>query len=169
VSHLPTLLAANRRYAERFALGGLPARPRLGLAILTCMDARIDPLALLGLAPGDAHVIRNAGGRVSADALRSLLVSTAVLGVREVLVLHHTGCGMIAEDPTLRGGIRSGGGDPAGLELLAMPDPDAALREDVWAIRSSPRLPAGIVVSGARYDVASGLVQQVLPPGAAAR
>ncbi len=95
MSELPAILEANRRYAAGFAKGDLPMPPARRLAVLTCMDARIDPAQALGLAEGDAHVVRNAGGRASDDALRSLVISQQLLGTREVLVVHHTDCGML--------------------------------------------------------------------------
>src|SRR5579872_3386113 len=94
VSIVPDLLAANARYAAAFTKGDLPTPPGRKVAVLTCMDARLDPAKFLGLEEGDAHVIRNAGGRASADALRSLIISQQLLGTQEVVVIHHTECGM---------------------------------------------------------------------------
>ena len=93
MSEIAAILKANRRYTERRGTTAVPMRPARGMAVLTCMDARIQPFAVLGLEPGDAHVIRNAGGRVSEDAIRSLIVSTNLLGTREIVVIQHTDCG----------------------------------------------------------------------------
>jgi carbonic anhydrase len=158
------LLAANRGYAESFPAGHLEAAPVRALAVLTCMDARIDVLAALGLALGDAHVLRNAGGRVTPDALRSLLVSTHVLGVRAVAVVHHTECGMAGTtDAELRERVRAASGaDPGALEFHVIADPAQALRDDVAAIASYEPLPADLTVAGFRYDVRTGrLTRQV--------
>ena len=95
MSELPVILEANERYAVGLTKGELPPSPARRLAVLTCMDARLDPAKALGLAAGDAHVIRNAGGRASDDAIRSLVISQQLLGTREVLVIHHTDCGML--------------------------------------------------------------------------
>src|SRR5918912_616606 len=94
MSVLPEVLAANERYAASFTKGALPLPPARHFAVLTCMDARIDPAKALGLQEGDAHVIRNAGGRASDDAIRSLVISYKLLGTREWFVIHHTDCGM---------------------------------------------------------------------------
>jgi len=150
------LLAANRAYAEGFGKGDLPAPPARHLAVVACMDARILPLEVFGLAPGDAHVLRNAGGRVTDDVLRSLLVSTHVLGVRAIAVVHHTECGMVRNsDAELR--------DATGtdIEFHAIADPDAALRDDVERVRAAP-LPEGTEVHGLRYDVRTGLLERLL-------
>ncbi len=98
MSVMPELLAADSRYADRFDKGDLPMPPGRRVAILTCMDARLLPASFLGLEEGDAHVIRNAGGRASGDALRSLIISYKLLGTREFLVIHHTDCGMLTFD-----------------------------------------------------------------------
>src|SRR5579884_1256910 len=95
MAQLDALLEANREYAQHFTQGDLPGPPARRLAVLTCMDARLDPQAFLGLALGDAHVIRNAGGRASDDAIRSLVISSHLLGTREYIVIHHTDCGML--------------------------------------------------------------------------
>src|SRR5215467_13697192 len=92
---LPELLAANERYAQQFTKGDLPMPPGRHVAVLTCMDARLDPARFLGLEEGDAHVIRNAGGRASDDAIRSLVISQQLLGTNEVAVIHHSDCGML--------------------------------------------------------------------------
>lgn len=157
------LLRANAAYTDGFALGHLTAPPQRQLTVLTCMDTRIDPLAVLGLRPGDVHILRNAGGRVSDDVLRSLLVSTHVLGVRNIVVMHHTACGMASVEPDE---IRQLLGDVPEevwqeVDLLAIDDEDRALREDVERVRSSVLLPE-VAVVGWVYDVASGRVREVV-------
>ncbi len=158
------LLDENRRYAADFALAGLPAPAAKGFALVTCMDSRIDPLAVLGLVPGDAKIFRNAGGRVTQDALRSLVLATHFLGVTRIAVMQHTGCAMANRtDEDIRAGLPEGSGpEAAHWEFLAMPDPDAALRADVDAVRSCPLLPAGVVVEGWRYQVENGEILRLI-------
>lgn len=166
VSLFDDILAANARYAERFDLGSLPAPPAKHLAVLCCMDARILPLQAFGLAPGEAHVIRNAGGRVSDDALRSLLVSTHKLGARAIAVVHHTGCGMASiTDEGFRAELREATGHDVGdLPVLAIGDPDEAIEGDVSSLASSPLFPPGTQVAGFVYDVATGRLDMRVPP-----
>jgi carbonic anhydrase len=161
------LLAANRQYSSGFALGAVPSRAARGFALVTCMDSRIEPLVMLGLRPGDAKVLRNAGGRVTSDVLRSLVLATSFLGVTHVAVMHHTDCALAGRDD---GAIVSGldaeqRANSAGWEFLAMPDANAALAADVDAVRSCPVLPEGVLAEGWRYDVHSGLVERVVPSG----
>lgn len=156
---LNDLLAANARYAAAFTAGGLPREPARRLVVVTCMDARIDTLAVLGLVPGDAHVLRNAGGRVSDDVIRSLVVSTGLLGVDTVVVMHHTKCGMATISQRDVEAVMS---DIAqehweSFDLLAIDDQRQALLDDVRAVRESPLLPA-LTVHGLIYDVTSGEV-----------
>jgi carbonic anhydrase len=161
---LHEVLDANGAFVETFESGQLPAPPSRGLAVLTCMDARIVPLEVFGLRTGDAHILRNAGGRVTDDALRSLLVSTHVMGVRAVAVVHHTECGMArATDDELRQQVEAGSGADAGaVDFLAIRNPDADLRGDVERIQSSPLLPPGTVVQGFEYDVHTGRLRRVV-------
>lgn len=160
------VLAANARYAEGFGLGSLPVPPAKHLAVLCCMDARILPLEVFGLAPGDAHVIRNAGGRASDDALRSLLVSTHKLGVRSIAVVHHTHCGMAGiTDDGFRAELReTTGHDPGDLPVLAIVDADQAIKEDVASLAWSPLFPPGTEVAGFVYDVETGRLDMRVPP-----
>jgi carbonic anhydrase len=158
------LVAANDRYAETFHLGGLSGQAARGLAIVTCIDTRIEPLAILGLAPGDAKIIRNAGGRATSDALRSLALATALLGVRAVVVMHHTRCALAgASESELRAALPEAVAGALPNPLLAMPDPDAALRGDVATIRSCAALPTEIATVGWRYDVDTGRIAQIVP------
>lgn len=160
---LGSLLEGNRRYAEGFDAAGLPAAPSRRLAVLTCMDARLDPHRFLGLELGDAHVIRNAGGRASEDALRSLVVSSWSLGTDEVVVIHHTDCGMqTLEETDLRSRLTEGTGtDASGLSFLGFSDLEESVREDVRAIRGSPFLGKRVSIAGFVYEVDSGRLRAI--------
>jgi carbonic anhydrase len=159
------LLAANRQYARTFALQDIPGRAAKGFGLVTCIDSRIEPLAMLGLHPGDAKILRNAGGRVTPDVLRSLVLATTFLGVTHVAVMHHTDCALA------RGGeaeVRSGlseaqAANSEGWDFLTMDDPDDALAADVEAVRTCAVLPVGIAVEGWRYDVQTGVVDKIIP------
>jgi carbonic anhydrase len=157
------LLDANRGYAETSTVAGLPREPAKRLLVLTCMDARIDTLAVLGLRPGDAHVLRNAGGRVSDDAIRSILVSTRLLGVTNVVVMHHTGCGMADIGSRDVEALFSDIADEhlEFFDLLAIDDQLQALRDDVTAVQQSPLLPS-LEVAGFLYDVGTARVQRIV-------
>lgn len=168
MSEIERLLTANARYAAQFAAGSLPAPPARRLAILTCMDARVQPEQFLGLALGDAHLIRNAGGRASDDALRSLIVSAELLGTRAFLVIHHTGCGMLGLDNAgLRERLRrEHGADASSIDFLPFAELAQSVRDDVETIRTSPFFAADVSVSGFIYDVRSGRLEQVVPAAA---
>jgi len=159
------LLDANRAYAAGFDHGDLEIPPAKPVAVLTCIDARLDPAAFLGLQLGDAHVIRNAGGRATDDAIRSLLISSWLLGTRQFLVIHHEDCGMTKfTDDVLVGMIRDATGeDVSDREFLAFSDLDRSVREDVETIRKLRTLPEGVSVSGFVYDVRSGALREVVP------
>jgi len=158
------VLAANQRYAaSRFPLR-LPARASRGLALLTCIDSRIDPLAALGLQLGEAKILRNAGGRVTPDVLRSLVVAVRLLEVDRILVMHHTQCGLIGTREGLLEKLAAKGPLPD-WDFLALSDPDRDLRSDVQAIRACPFLPPDTPVAGGRYDVESGRLEMVLAEG----
>ncbi len=163
MSELPAILEANERYAVGFAQRELPAPPARRLAVLTCMDARLDPAKALGLAEGDAHVIRNAGGRATGDAIRSLVISQQLLGTREVLVIHHTDCGMLTiTNEQLHDRLRRVlGADASAIDFLPFADLEESVREDVAAIRASPLIPDDIVACGLIYDVQTGRVREV--------
>jgi carbonic anhydrase len=159
------LLDGNKTYGESFSLSDLSNRSKKHLAIVTCMDVRIDVLSLFGLEIGDANIMRNAGGRVTLDVIRSLVLSTTILGVENIVVLHHSDCALSGvSDDQVRSTIVGHGLDldPA-VEFLAMPDPDAALVADVRAIAESPLLPKGLDIAGWRYDVTNGQVTKVVP------
>ncbi len=157
-------MAANRQYVAGFALGRIPARAAKGFGLLTCMDSRIEPLVMLGLGPGDAKILRNAGGRVTPDVLRSFVLATSFLGVERLAVMHHTGCALAGtNDDEIRAGMEpSQATAAADWGFLSMPDPSAALAADVEAIRACTALPQGITVEGWLYDVHTGLIDRVI-------
>lgn len=163
MSATPELLAANERYAATFGEGNLPMPPSRRLAVLTCMDARLDPAKFLGLAAGEAHVIRNAGGRASDDAIRSLVISQQLLGTREVVVIHHSDCGMLTfTNPQLQERLRRDlNADASGVDFLPFRDQEESVRQDVAAIRSSPLIPRDIPVTGFVYDVRTGRLHEI--------
>jgi len=182
---LQEVLAANQRYAAEFGdKAKLAIPPARHFAILTCMDARLDPAKFAGLAEGDAHVIRNAGGRASDDAIRSLVISYKLLGTREWFVIHHTNCGMeFFTNDVMRGllansletaaltdkgfqDVGKGPGSRAGeyVEWLTIRDQEQSVRDDVQRIREHPLVPKNIAIFGYIYDVKSGRLIEV--PGA---
>jgi carbonic anhydrase len=152
------LLAANRRHVDTFSLGGLQGTATKHLAVVTCVDTRIDPLSVLGLEPGDAKIVRNAGARVTDDVLRSLALVTAALGVERIAVIPHTDCALgKATDDELRARVAEAtGADTTGWEPLAAPDQEASLREDLGRIRDHPLIGGHVVAAGFLYDVRSG-------------
>ena len=167
MSEVDRLKEANASFAERFDNGDLEIPPARPLVILTCIDARVDPATSLGLDLGDAHVIRNAGGRATEDAIRSLLISSWLLGTREFAVIHHTDCGMTKfTDPVLRDMIRDQTGVEVDMEFLSFEDPEQSARDDVDAIRGTKGFPDGVTVSGHVYDVRTGRLDEVVAPSA---
>jgi carbonic anhydrase len=164
MSEIESFLSANADYAAGFELGHLPMPPARKVAILTCMDARLDPAKMLGLQEGDAHVIRNAGGRASVDALRSLIISEQLLGTREVVVIHHTDCGMLTfTNDALRSQLRERfDGQSTDLDFLPFSDVEQSVRDDVAAIRDHSFIPDDIPVSGFIYDVTTGKLIRVV-------
>ncbi len=182
MSVLEEVLSANDQYAASFgAKGELALPPARAFAILTCMDARLDPAKYAGLSEGDAHVIRNAGGRASDDAIRSLVISYKLLGTKEWFVIHHTNCGMeFFTDEVMRGllanslqtaalgadGFYDVGSGPGSAEAkyvdwLTISDNAQSVAEDVKRIRSHPLVPASIPIYGYIYDVTTGRLIQV--------
>lgn len=156
------LAEANRAYAEQFDGADVAKRPSAHVFVLTCMDARIDPLELLGLGLGDAHVMRNAGGRVSDDVVRSLVLSSTLLGTRHVLVIHHTDCGLgSTSEDGLRGQLREHGVDVGNLWTGAFGDLDGSILEDVETLRSHPLIGERVTVTGHVYDVHTGELRPV--------
>ncbi|MCF6475123.1 carbonic anhydrase [Nonomuraea sp. MG754425] len=157
MSAFDDLYAANAKFAETFGNSGLTGRAARGLAVVTCMDSRIDPLGLLGLNPGDAKILRNAGARVTDDVLRTLVLAVILLGVERVLVMPHTDCGMAkATDADVHALAAGRGVDTRSLDFHTVPDQTEALKHDLTRIRTSPFLPQGMPVAGAIYDVHTG-------------
>ena len=157
------LLAANEAYARDFLHKGLEGRAAKGVAIITCMDSRIEPLAMLGLQPGDAKILRNAGGRVTADVLATLVVARFMLGVERAMVIQHTRCRMASgSEEDLHEAIRrAGGSDTRDLRFLVTNDQEAAVRSDVERVRAWPRLP-GLMSGGFISDVDTGRLTRVI-------
>ena len=156
------VLAANADYTQDFRLGGLQATAARGLAVLTCIDSRIEPLALLGLGPGDAKILRNAGARVTDDVLRTLVLASYLLGVDRAMVIAHTNCRMAAGgEEDVHGAVEAAGGpDTRSLSFLMTTDQESTLRADVQRVRSWPYL-TRLRVGGFLYDVDTGRVTQV--------
>lgn len=157
------LLAANEAFQRSFRDAGLHGTAARRLAVLTCIDSRIDPLRILGLEPGDAKILRNAGARATPDVVRSLILATNLLDVERVCVIQHTDCAMARRDePTLRATIEELTGTPAdGIDFLTMADQLDALRHDVAVLRAAPLLAADVEVGGFVYDVHAGSLRQV--------
>ncbi len=158
-----TLQAANDAFCESFSKGDLPMPPGRRLAIVTCMDARLDPAKFLGLEEGDAHVIRNAGGLVTDDAIRSLVISHWLLGTEEVAVIAHTDCGMLTfSNEDLRGKLsEEAGADASDVDFKPFADLEESVRGSLRAIRESPLCPESLELSGWVYDVRSGRLAEV--------
>jgi carbonic anhydrase len=162
MSTIDELLKANASYAATFDRGSLPMPPARGIAIVTCMDARILPSRVLGLQEGDAHVIRNAGGRAR-DALRSLIISQRLLGTREVAVIHHTDCGMLTfSNRDLREKVRADLGQDTGeFDFLPFQNLDDSVREDIDFLQATQLLDPETLIKGFVYDVATGRLREV--------
>ncbi|MER5626090.1 MULTISPECIES: beta-class carbonic anhydrase [unclassified Streptosporangium] len=162
MSAFDDLLAANEEFSATFTDAELTGKAARGLAVVTCMDSRIDPLGLFGLKPGDAKILRNAGARVTDDVLRTLVLAVNLLAVERVLVMPHTDCGMTkVTDDEVHAIAARRGVDTRSLDFHTVPDQDAALRHDLTRIRTSPFLPAGMPVGGAIYDVRTGRLMPV--------
>jgi carbonic anhydrase len=155
------LLGNAERYTASFDKGDLPAPPARKLLVLTCMDARIDPLRLLGLELGDAHVLRNAGGVVTDDAIRSIALSQHLLGTDEIVLIHHTGCGLLTiTDDEFSERLEKAAGERPGWRVHAFSDLDDAVRTALERVRSSPFIPHKNV-RGFVYDVETGRLREV--------
>jgi carbonic anhydrase len=161
MSVIDRLLANAKGYAATFRYGGRAAAPALRVAVLTCMDARIDPARLLGLQPGDAHVLRNAGGAVTADVRRSLVVSQRLLGTRAVAVIRHTGCGMLGLDEALKDDLAAEVGEHADWQVHGFTDLEGDLRAALLELRADPFLLHKDQIRGFVYDVATGQLVEV--------
>jgi carbonic anhydrase len=152
------VVAGNRRFVGAYHTSGLSGRAAKHLALITCMDSRIDPLAALGMHAGDVKILRNAGARVTDDVLRTLVLATYLLEVDRVIVMPHTDCRMAkSTEEQVHSTIREAAGlDTRSLEFRTIDEPLETLRADVQRIRSFPFLPEGLAVAGAMYDVATG-------------
>jgi carbonic anhydrase len=156
------LLRNNQSYAAGFDQGGLPMPPAKKLAVVACMDARLDVYRLLGLKLGEAHVIRNAGGVVTDDALRSLVISQRLLGTREIVLVHHTDCGMLTfKDDALKDEITRDVGIRPRFALEAFPEPDEDVRQSMARLRDCPFLPHKDQIRGFVYEVETGKLREV--------
>jgi len=154
-------LANNARYAQSFS-GPLPLPPSRQVAVLACMDARLNVYAILGLADGEAHVIRNAGGVVTADEIRSLAISQRLLGTREIILIHHTDCGMLTfTDDAFKDALQAEVGIKPDWAAESFTDLDTDVRQSLNRIRSSPFIPHTDAVRGFVYDVATGELREV--------
>jgi carbonic anhydrase len=159
MSVVAEVTAANERYASGFDKGGLPMPPARKFAVVTCMDARLDPAAFLGLAEGDAHVIRNAGGLVNDETIRSLVISHHLLGTEEAVVIGHTDCGMLTfTNDDLHNKL---GPESESIDFQPFPDVAERVRQSVETIRTHPLLPDSFGATGFIYDVHTGRIDPV--------
>jgi carbonic anhydrase len=157
------LLSNARVYADSFEEGDLPMPPAKRVAVIACMDARLNPYGLLGLGEGDAHVIRNAGGVVTEDAIRSLAISQRLLGTEEIVLIHHTDCGMLTfRDDEFRRQIQEDTGIKPGWAAEAFDDLQADVRQSIERIKASPFIPRKDNVRGFVYDVKTGRLDEVV-------
>ena len=162
MSSTDEFLANNARYAGAFEKGDLPVPPAKGAVIVACMDARIDPARALGLTEGDAHVIRNAGGVVTDDVLRSLVISQRLLGTEEIILIHHTDCGMVTfRDDDLKDKIESDTGIRPSFAFESFPDVEEDVRQSIRRIRANPFVPVRDKIRGFVYDVKTGRLNEV--------
>ncbi|MGE3286799.1 MAG: beta-class carbonic anhydrase [Pseudonocardia sp.] len=156
------LLANNARYAETFS-GPLPLPPSRGVAVVACMDARLDVYRVLGLNEGEAHVIRNAGGVVTDDEIRSLAISQRLLGTSEIILIHHTDCGMLTfTDDEFKRSIQDETGIKPEWAAEAFPDPAEDVRQSIARIRANPFVPRKDSIRGFVFDVATGKLDEVV-------
>jgi carbonic anhydrase len=162
VSVTDELLVNNARYAESFS-GPLPLPPAKGVAVVACMDARLDVYRVLGLNEGEAHVIRNAGGVVTDDEIRSLAISQRLLGTQEIILIHHTDCGMLTfTDDGFKKSIQDDTGIKPGWSAEAFPDLDEDVRQSIARIKASPFVPNKSSIRGFVFDVATGKLNEVV-------
>jgi len=163
------LLSANEGYAARFRDAALQGTAARGLAVVTCMDSRIEPLQMLGLSKGDAKIIRNAGARVTEDVLRTLVLAVHLLGVDRVMVVAHTDCRMAkVNEQQVHEAMAQAGLDTRSLDFRTIDDQAETLRADVQKVRSFPYLPADLSVIGCLYEVITGRLQVAVPLAAPA-
>ncbi len=164
MSDFDDLLAANRTFADHFDLAGFDGIAKAGVAMVTCMDSRIDPLNMIGLKPGDAKILRNPGGRVTDDVLVAVVLSVALLQVRRVIIVEHTRCAMASstEDEVHQRVTDFAGRDSTWMSLGVIEDQERQIRADVHKVVSHPLVPDSIEVGGFVYDVDTGLLNQVV-------
>jgi carbonic anhydrase len=162
MSQTDELLRSASRYAVDFDSGALPMPPALGVAVVACMDARLNPFGLLGLREGDAHVIRNAGGVVTDDVIRSLAISQRLLGTTEIMLIHHTDCGMLTfTDDDFLGAIEADTGTRPTWAPRSFTDVATDMRDSIIRVAHSPFIPVKRSIRGFIYDVAAGTVSEV--------
>ena len=163
LSEFRDILSANEKFAGKFSHSKLTGTAQKGLAIVTCMDSRISPLAVVGMQAGDAKILRNAGARVTDDVLRTLVLASYLLGVTRVLVMPHTDCRMVcANDSVIHETIQNQHGvDTRSLEFRTVSDQREALMVDVSRLRSYPLLKTGVTVAGAIYNVSTGQLEPI--------
>ena len=156
------LVKNNERYASSFDKGSTPLPPARGVAVVACMDARLHVSAILGLEIGDAHIIRNAGGVVTDDAIRSLVISQRLLGTKEIILIHHSDCGMVTfTDDAVKAQIKEDTGIRPPFSLEAFPDADDDVRQSIARVRASPFIPHRDSVRGFVYDVTTGRLNEI--------
>jgi carbonic anhydrase len=156
------LLRNNQAYAEAFDKGDLPLPPSKGVAVVACMDARLNVYGMLGLQEGDAHVIRNAGGVITDDEIRSLAISQRLLGTREIMLIHHTDCGMLTfTDDELKQQIQDEAGIKPHFSMESFSDLEADVRQSIARIQASPFIPHQDAVRGFVYEVETGRLREV--------
>ena len=156
------LLRNNAAYAEAFDKGDLPMPPAKHIAIVTCMDARLSPYVMLGLREGDAHVIRNAGGVITDDEIRSLAISQRLLGTREIMLIHHTDCGMLTfSDDELKQQIQEDVGVKPHFSMESFTDVEEDVRQSIARVQNSPFIPNKDSVRGFVYEVETGRLREV--------
>jgi carbonic anhydrase len=162
VSSTDTFVANSEQYAARFDKGDLPLPPASHVAVVACMDARLNPYGVLGLSEGDAHVIRNAGGVVTDDVIRSLTISQRLLGTNEIVLIHHSDCGMLTfHDDEVKAQIEADTGLRPPFALEAFPDLDGDVRQSIARIKASPFVPHKDAIRGFVFDVATGKLNEV--------
>ncbi|MGC8626025.1 MAG: beta-class carbonic anhydrase [Acidimicrobiales bacterium] len=156
------LLKRASEYALEFRSSGLPSRPSKGVVVVTCMDARVNPWKIFGLTEGDAHVLRNAGGTVTDDVIRSIAISQRLLGTEEVVLVHHTGCGMLSiTDEAFKDQVEQETGTRPPWDVEAFADLDEHLRQSLAKVVSSPFIPKKDAVRGFVFDVETGRLREV--------
>jgi carbonic anhydrase len=162
MSSTDTFVANSEQYAATFDKADLPLPPASRAAVVACMDARLSPYAILGLAEGDAHVIRNAGGVVTDDVIRSLTISQRLLGTNEIVLIHHTDCGMLTfHDDDVKAQIEADTGIRPAFALEAFPDLEGDVRQSIARIKASPFIPNKDSVRGFVYEVETGRLVEV--------